>query len=625
MNAKTRMKFTFFLTALLLAAVQAPLDGADSPTTDRNADHEKLVAETHKAALELREEALGFSQVDRIHITPQSDTYTESGPHANLSYGDLDSVLVNGADANGIERQGFLTFMFTGQTLGYKSFSDATLELYMSSATTAHTLDVYGVNHAVTADEHTLTWKTTPNLTKECTLLGSCAVKPGDTSVVITSEKLLELVKGASPRSRSVSFVLVGRTNNANWDDPPFQFFSKEYGVKEKEHGPYLSFGPKSPCLLLTPAVTWNPTSVNNPAQPPVVTINGRDNGYYKIQYKEKTSNDWKTAQITATEAGRLYLEGVLTDKTGYAKVNCAQLANIQADIKLEEVPFYTVSAASDPTFATLLATKGTGNGQYQRLSGSSTHPLYGSNVEVNHLLLEKGLGTVSDPRLVTKSLCSGGGQNSEDGLTSFFTRWYQVDGNTQVFRHLDNEGTVYDPRVEATTGEIYDLVKQNIVCFEATYFLPRGSASTILQLSVHKNKIPELGIAYPFTALHAGNDGYSISHTRYTKVQAWRGEKQNNFLHDAYATNVTIRFRIDGTYYEYSLRKPDGTYKVIDGGYLPVPLINGKKLIGFRWGMYPGHGGPETSHYGFLFVTGANVTFEPNGRIERPAWAHNY
>lgn len=564
----------------------------------------------------------GFAQGDPIQITPQSDTFSASGSSANLSYGDLGTMQVNGADDKGIERRGFLTFMFTGHTLGYRGFSDAKLELKMSGAAKAHTLDVYGVNHSVDWDEHTLTWKTAPDLTKECTLLGSCEVKPGDTSVVITSDKLLEFVKGAKPRS--VSFVLVGRNYNTSWNDPPYQFFSKEYGLKEKEHGPYLSFGPNSPRLILTPEVTWNPTSVNNEAKPPGVTIHGRENSYYKVLYKEKTSNVWKTAQITATEAGSRYLDGVLTDTTGYASAICGQLTNMEPDIKLEEVPFYTVSPASDPTFATLKATKERviKEGKNPRLRGNIANPLCGPEVNVNNSLLEAGLGTVSDPRLITKQLDSAGGESAAEGVN---TRWYQVDGNTQVFRSLENEGTVYAPRVEATTTEIYDLVKKNIVCFEATYFLPRNSAATVFQLSVLKNKIPELGIGYPFTALHAGVNGYGISHTRYEKVQAWRGKKQYNFLQNAYAKNVTMRFRIDGTYYEYSLRKTDGTYEVIDGGYLPVPLIEGKKMIGFRWGRYPGHGGPETSRFGLLFVTGAKVTFEPTGKIQPPAWAHKY
>ncbi|EPS58239.1 hypothetical protein M569_16576, partial [Genlisea aurea] len=526
---------------------------------------------------------MGLSQGDPIGITPQSDTFAASGVDANSSYGDLGTLQVNGANASGIERRGFLTFMFTGQTLGYTGFSEARLELHMLSAAKAHTLEVYGVNHSVTWDEHSLTWNTAPDLTKDCTLLATCEVKPDDTSVVIKSEKLLEFVNGAKPRS--VSLVLVGRNNDTSWNDPPYQFFSKENGLKKEDYGPYLPFGPNSPCLVLTPELSFKPDSVNNQNQAPTVTIHGRENSYYKIKYKEKESSVWKTANIIKAEAGSLYLDGVLTDGTGYASAICGQLTNIQADIKLEAVPFYTVSAASDPTFATLLKTRGA--------TSSSKNPFCGSEVDVNNSLLEKGLGAVSDPRLITTDLQSQGGHitgksaqesTHESIIEGVNSRWYQVHGNTQVFRSLDNEGTVFSPRVEARTGLFYDLVKKNIVCFEATYFLPFGSASTILQLGVAKNHIPELGIAYPFTALHADGNGYGISHTRYEKVQAWRGQKQYNFLQDPYAKSVTIRFRIDGTYYEYSLKKPDGTYEVLDGGYLPVPLIEGKKEIGFSW-----------------------------------------
>ena len=102
---------------------------------------------------------IGLSQGDPISITPQSDTFVASGACANLNYGDLGTVLVNGADASGTERRGFLSFKFLGQTLGYTGFSDAKLELHLSGSTAANTLEVYGINHPMTWDEHTLTWK----------------------------------------------------------------------------------------------------------------------------------------------------------------------------------------------------------------------------------------------------------------------------------------------------------------------------------------------------------------------------------------------------------------------------------------------------------------------------------
>ena len=169
---------------------------------------------------------IGLSQGDPISITPQSDTFAASGRYANLNYGDLGTVLVNGADAGGTERRGFLTFKFLGQTLGYTGFSDAKLELHLSRSTAANTLEVYGIIHPMTWDEHTLTWKTAPSLAQEWTLLGSCEVKPGDTSVVFKSEKLLELVKAASIKTkshttRSVSFLIMGRQNKTGWNGHP--------------------------------------------------------------------------------------------------------------------------------------------------------------------------------------------------------------------------------------------------------------------------------------------------------------------------------------------------------------------------------------------------------------------
>ena len=76
----------------------------------------------------------------------------------------------------------------------------------------------------------------------------------------------------------------------------PIEFFSKEHGLKKENYGAYLPFSADSPRLVLTPELSWNPTSVSNAVKPPIVTINGREIGCYKILYKEQTSNVWKTA-----------------------------------------------------------------------------------------------------------------------------------------------------------------------------------------------------------------------------------------------------------------------------------------------------------------------------------------
>ena len=58
-SANPSLVALFLISAAALARADDPSKAtADRPTKDRYADHEKLVAETHKASLKLREEAL---------------------------------------------------------------------------------------------------------------------------------------------------------------------------------------------------------------------------------------------------------------------------------------------------------------------------------------------------------------------------------------------------------------------------------------------------------------------------------------------------------------------------------------------------------------------------------------
>lgn len=278
------------------------------------------------------------------------------------------------------------------------------------------------------------------------------------------------------------------------------------------------------------------------------------------------------------------------------------------------KVEIFTLSGPPDPTFEELLKTHQV-IGKHGKPELSTTKPILGTTVHVNHQFLEQGMGKVHDPRKIEKLniMFPMHGVKPKEAAKKY-TRWYQVDGNTQIFRmfkHDIQDNLKSEPRDEVFTPNY--STKNRIIVWEGSYCNPdKWGGGIAFQLG---GVPPVNGHGYPFISMGVGEE-YQINH-RYAFQKPWSGEKNHILMKDAKGKNFPMRFRYDGHYYEISTKTPDGQYKVLDGGTLP----SSSNKAGFRWGCYVGHKS-ETGVTGnkLIFVTGAHVYFEP-GSITPPSW----
>ncbi len=95
--------------------------------------------------------------------------------------------------------------------------------------------------------------------------------------------------------------------------------------------------------------------------------------------------------------------------------------------------PLYT-REGEDPTFAAVLQRGGIKIGER-----FSKGPVLGSRIDVNNELLEKQIGKTGPiPKDIGIHTQGSGGINRKN--FDQWTRWYQEDGNTQVFRLFKDE-----------------------------------------------------------------------------------------------------------------------------------------------------------------------------------------
>lgn len=112
-------------------------------------------------------------------------------------------------------------------------------------------------------------------------------------------------------------------------------------------------------------------------------------------------------------------------------------IAILPAALAANPEDLYT-RVGTDPTPAELLA-----NGTIVPGETSSTRTVLGSQIIVNHALLEQQTGVLGAfSSLSGVHIPTGGGRNDYANIT----RWYQNDGNTQIFRLFQGENNYRYP-----------------------------------------------------------------------------------------------------------------------------------------------------------------------------------
>ncbi len=266
----------------------------------------------------------------------------------------------------------------------------------------------------------------------------------------------------------------------------------------------------------------------------------------------------------------------------------------------------YKQGPGTDATFQELIdrgvVVKGSNDGK----------AITGTKIDVNNKLLESNLkdvkGTVRPDRIHTHVSSKIPSKNFGQ-----WSRWYQEDGNTQVFRLFKGEQSVRSLN-NIKAGRIEAVKSFNLpesggwVEWQGTYTIAKPGNGCIFQILVDKDPVTGRGGLWPVHIDQTPEGDINMIRRRP------KGDEKKTVpvAKDAVGKNVTVKVRYDGKGYEVS-RRIEGKDKdfvfVGKGTYEPAP----NRKVGFRWGIYQGSKpGSSIKQDCILFVTGVKLTRSP-------------
>lgn len=238
---------------------------------------------------------------------------------------------------------------------------------------------------------------------------------------------------------------------------------------------------------------------------------------------------------------------------------------------------FY-IQTGADPSFQSILDEKRIPIGR------NSKGGITGSTIDVNNAVVEQGPYAANPiPRDIRIHTLGNSFIPREDFAK--WSRWYQEDGNTQVFRLFEGEHNVRNARANAARIEAFGgprFQRGDWHEWGGTYTIVKPHACSIFQSKNNKNEWSVM--------INLSDSGdITLNHRRH---------KEDVII----ARNMTgkqfdLRVRDNGHEYEVFLngeKVGDGHYDRPDGHTT------------FRWGMYVG-GKTLVRHDALIFVTGAS------------------
>lgn len=229
----------------------------------------------------------------------------------------------------------------------------------------------------------------------------------------------------------------------------------------------------------------------------------------------------------------------------------------------------------SDPTFADLIAKKAF------PIGSNSTAGVTGSKIKVNAALLKQSV-TNSHPipeDISIHTLC-----NSTIPRKDFpkWTRWYQEDGDTQIFRLFEGEHNVRNSRPDAGRVEAFSQLnwkRGDWHEWEGTYTIIKPHGCAIFQVKNNQNDWAVM--------INMENNGDVILNHR-------RHQEDKVIARNMAGKSFLLKVRDNGHNYEVYFNG-----ELVGTGYYDRPA----GTTGFRWGMY----GHTFKHEAMIFVTGAH------------------
>jgi len=236
----------------------------------------------------------------------------------------------------------------------------------------------------------------------------------------------------------------------------------------------------------------------------------------------------------------------------------------------LNAAPLFTESSVKNPPFSELKLP------QEETFKG----PVQGSKIRVDHALVE--VGPVGD-KSFDKNIKIHVIPNSAVGRQDFgkWTRWYQEDGKTQIFRLFDGETNTRNARANAARVEAFSALafeKGPWHEWQGRYTIVKPQGAAIFQSKNNKND-------WSVQINMSSSGTITLNHRRGQDVPL--------------ATNMT------GKSFDLKVRDNGHDYEVyfngekVGTGSWPRPSGH----TNFRWGMYLGK---AVSKESMIFVSGA-------------------
>jgi autotransporter-associated beta strand protein len=216
-----------------------------------------------------------------------------------------------------------------------------------------------------------------------------------------------------------------------------------------------------------------------------------------------------------------------------------------------------------------------------------STAGVLGSTINVNNTLVEVGPNK-DNPIISGLRIHTLGNSSVSRSSFSKWSRWYQEDGTTQVFRLFKDEYNVSNDRANAARIEsFYPDVSWSAgdgwFKWQGTYTIVKPVGSAIFQA---KDSIDDWSVAINMN----GNGDVTLNHRRATDQVLARNMVGQPFDITVYDNGTNYMVYMNDQY----------------AGYGAFDRPNGSSV--FRWGMYVG-GLSVPANDAMLFVTGAKVS----------------
>lgn len=252
----------------------------------------------------------------------------------------------------------------------------------------------------------------------------------------------------------------------------------------------------------------------------------------------------------------------------------------------------------TDPSFTTVLAGGGVKPGER-----FSQGPVLGSRIQVNHELLARQVGKIGP---IPKDIGLHTQVSSGIGRKDFanWTRWYQEDGNVQVFRLFKGEQNVRGGTDKNGSPGRVEAYSKSIIVAPGTWHEWEGTYTIIKPVGACVFQLMHEGSLWPFHIdMNAAGD---LSFLRRRPVPGLA--KEILIAKNMAGKSLSIKVRANGTDYEVYQKAPldAGPWKLVAKGSYTKAKDN---QIQFRWGMYCGSKkGQTVPNDALLFVTGVTI-----------------